>query len=61
MFFDSQARSAVMEAMKMTRRRKRRPKGNDRRLSGRPRNDERKNTVKWKRSVKKCGKKSETK
>jgi len=44
----------------MTRRRRKRPRGRGRRLSGKPRNEGRKNTVKWKRNERRCDRRSET-
>lgn len=44
----------------MTRRRKRKPRERGRRLLGRPRSEERKNTVKWKKNGRRCDKRSET-
>lgn len=43
----------------MTRRRKRRPRERGRRLLERPRSEERRNIAKWKKSERRCGKRSE--
>jgi len=43
----------------MIRRKKRRPKERGKRLLGKPRNEERKNTAKWKKNERRCGKRSE--
>lgn len=47
--------------MKMTRKRQKKKSGNAKRLSARPKNAEKRNTVKWKKNVKKCDKTFETK